>query len=89
MHRISEDQHVLSLDQERKLSGTLAFLAHNQEGPEHIPAVCIGEDSATGSLNVIFAVNKAKYSDGNDVLHSIQQGFDEIFALLARVPTGK
>ncbi|GAQ08746.1 hypothetical protein ALT_6067 [Aspergillus lentulus] len=87
MHRISEDQHVLSLDQERKLSGTLAFLAHNQEGPEHIPAVCIGEDSATGSLNVIFAVNEAKYSDGNDVLHSIQQGFDEIFALLARVPT--
>ncbi|KAF4166674.1 hypothetical protein CNMCM6936_006251 [Aspergillus lentulus] len=87
MHRISEGQHVLSLDQERKLSGTLAFLAHNQEGAEHIPAVCIGEDSAAGFLNVIFAVNKAKYSDGNDVLHSIQQGFDEIFALLARVPT--
>jgi hypothetical protein len=51
--------------------------------------VCVGEDSATGSLNVIFAVNKAKYSDGNNVLHSIQQGFDEIFALLARVSTGK
>jgi hypothetical protein len=89
MHRISEGQYVLSLDQERKLAGTLAFLAHNREGAEHIPAVCIGEDSATGSLNVIFAVNKAKYSDGNDVLLSIQQGFDEVFALLARVSTGK
>ncbi|KAF4231767.1 hypothetical protein CNMCM6457_005066 [Aspergillus fumigatiaffinis] len=89
MHRISEGQYVLSLDQERKLAGTLAFLAHNREGAEHIPAVCIGEDSATGSLNVIFAVNKAKYSDGNDVLLSIQQGFDEVFALLARVSTDR
>ncbi|KAK9546453.1 hypothetical protein V6Z88_009406 [Aspergillus fumigatus] len=89
MHRISEGQYVLSLDQERKLAGTLAFLAHNREGAEYVPAVCIGEDSATGSLNVIFAVNKANYSDGNNVLRSIQKSFDEIFALLARVSTGK
>ncbi|KAH3341625.1 hypothetical protein KXW81_004623 [Aspergillus fumigatus] len=89
MHRISEGQYVLSLDQERKLAGTLAFLAHNREGAEYVPAVCIGEDSATGSLNVIFAVNKANYSDGNNVLRSIQKSFDEIFALLARVSTGR
>ncbi|PKX96418.1 nucleic acid/nucleotide deaminase domain-containing protein [Aspergillus novofumigatus IBT 16806] len=87
IHGISSGQYVLSLDQERKLAGALAFLAHNREGAEHIPAVCIGEDSATGSLNVIFAVNKANHSDGNNVLHSIQQGFDEIFALLTRVST--
>ncbi|KAH1298372.1 hypothetical protein KXX11_007030 [Aspergillus fumigatus] len=89
MHRISEGQYVLSLDQERKLAGTLAFLAHNREGAEYVPAVCIGEDSATGSLNVIFAVNKANYSDGNNVLRSIQKSFDEIFALLARVSTDR
>ncbi|KAI9037315.1 nucleoside deaminase [Aspergillus affinis] len=64
------------------------FLAHVRENADYIPAVCIEEDQTRGILNVIFAVNKARVSDGNDVLLHAQQVFDEIFTLLAQVSTG-
>ncbi|RAL12831.1 nucleic acid/nucleotide deaminase domain-containing protein [Aspergillus homomorphus CBS 101889] len=85
--RLPEDQYAFSFDQERKVAGTLAFLAHIRGNADFIPAVCIEEDLTKGSLNVILAINKARVSDGDDVLRCAQQGFDEIFALLARVST--
>ncbi|KAL4941953.1 hypothetical protein BDV06DRAFT_235741 [Aspergillus oleicola] len=83
---VSTREHTLSLQQEHDLAKTLAFLAHIQGDAEYVPAVCLQEDKGKGSLNVLFAVNKAKLSDGDDVLHSVQKGFDEIFELLSRVP---
>ncbi|KAE8389609.1 hypothetical protein BDV23DRAFT_184213 [Aspergillus alliaceus] len=78
-------QYTLSFDRERKLAGTLAFLAHVKDDAEHIPAVCIEEDPDSASLNVILAINKAKAYDGDDVIRRVQQGFDEIFTVLARL----
>ncbi|PLB47584.1 hypothetical protein P170DRAFT_409773 [Aspergillus steynii IBT 23096] len=87
LDRLSEDQYSFSFDQERRVAGTLAFLAHIRGNADYIPAVCIEEDPAKGSLNVILAINKTKFSDGDDVLRCAQQGFDEVFTLLARVST--
>lgn len=76
---------ALSFDTERKLAGTLAFIAHSKDDVEHIPALCLEEDPKSGILNVIFAVNKASYNDGEDAVRRIQQGFERIFAILATV----
>lgn len=82
---IPRDTHRynLSFEQERSLTGTLAFLAGLKDGPEHIPAICIEEDDKTAGLNVLIAVNKAKSGDGNAVLGEIRAGFEKIFALMA------
>ncbi|KAL4864154.1 hypothetical protein BDV12DRAFT_201387 [Aspergillus spectabilis] len=75
----------LPFDTERKLAGTLAFIAHSKDDVDHIPAVCLEEDPESGSLNVIFAVNKASYNDGKDAICRIKQGFERIFAILATI----
>lgn len=82
-------KYTFSFDRERKLAGTLAFLAHIKDGADHIPAVCIEEDPNSASLNVILAVNKAKAHDGDEVIRRIQQGFDGIFTILGRLPVGE
>lgn len=76
---------TLSFDTERKLAGALAFIAHIKDDAENIPALCLEEDPESGSLNVIFAVNKASYNDGEDAICGIKQGFERIFAILATV----
>ncbi|RAL06558.1 nucleic acid/nucleotide deaminase domain-containing protein [Aspergillus homomorphus CBS 101889] len=81
----SDDRHTLSLDHERQIASTLAFLAHTRNDAEYIPAVCIEEDSKSDALNVVLAINKVTALDGNDVLHEVQRGFDALFALLAKV----
>ena len=83
------EPYSLSFGRERKLAGTLAFLAHIKDDAEHIPAVCIEEDLDSFALNVILAVNKAKAHDGDDVIHRVQQGFEGIFKVLARISSGK
>ncbi|KAL2782646.1 hypothetical protein BJX66DRAFT_350705 [Aspergillus keveii] len=76
---------TVSFDTERKLAGALAFIAHNRDDVEHIPALCLEEDPESGSLNVIFAVNKASYNDGENAIRCIKEGFERIFAILATV----
>ncbi|KAL2865220.1 nucleic acid/nucleotide deaminase domain-containing protein [Aspergillus lucknowensis] len=76
---------TLSFDTECKLACALAFIAHSKDDAEHIPAVCLEEDPESGILNVILAVNKASYKDGEDAIHYIEQGFERIFAILASV----
>ena len=80
--------YTLSFAQERGLTGTLAFLASLKDGPEHIPAVSVEEDNNLKSLNVLIAVNKSAPSDGNGVLQDLKQGFESIFAILAKVSHG-
>lgn len=84
----SRTRFTLSFDTERKLAGTLAFIAHRKDDAEHIPALCLEEDTESSSLNVILAVNKASYNDGEDAIRCIKQGFERIFAILATVSSG-
>lgn len=82
---VSGRHSTLSFDTESKLASTLAFIAHSKDDVEHIPALCLEEDTDSGSLSVIFAVNKASYNDGEDTICGIKQGFERIFAILATV----
>ena len=75
----------LPFDTERKLVGTLAFIAYMKDDVEHIPAICLEDDPVSGCLKVIFAVNKVSYNDGQDAICHIQQGLEHIFAILATV----
>ncbi|KAL5333678.1 hypothetical protein BJX70DRAFT_380326 [Aspergillus crustosus] len=81
----SKRRSTLSFDTERKLAGTLAFIAHSKDDVDHIPALCLEEDPESGILKVILAVNKASYNDGEDAICRIKQGFEHIFAILATV----
>lgn len=76
---------TLPFDTERKLVGTLAFVAYRKDDVEHIPALCLEEDIVSGCLKVIFAVNKVSYNDGENAICRIQQGLEHIFAILATV----
>jgi hypothetical protein len=75
----------LPFDTERRLVGTLAFIAHSKDDIEHIPAICLDEDAESGYLKVIFAVNKASHDDAEEAICRIQQGLEHIFAILATV----
>lgn len=75
--------YILSFDRERSLAGILAFLAQTEDDPNHIPAVCIEQVLELGSLNVLLAVNKSKWSDGDTILHHLKQCFDGLFSVLS------
>ncbi|KIM94598.1 hypothetical protein OIDMADRAFT_172370, partial [Oidiodendron maius Zn] len=85
---IRQNGYKLSFLRERSLVGTLAFLSNLKDGPDHIPAVCVEEDPDSVSLNVLVAVNKAKPSDGKEILKKLRIGFERIFALLSKVSDG-
>ncbi|OJD18822.1 hypothetical protein AJ78_01154 [Emergomyces pasteurianus Ep9510] len=84
----SETHYTLPFDAERKLAGTLAFLAYSKDDIDHIPAICLEEDPDLGALKVIFAVNKANSEDGSEAIRLIEHGFDGIFAILAGMAIG-
>ncbi|KAH7418700.1 hypothetical protein BKA64DRAFT_206828 [Cadophora sp. MPI-SDFR-AT-0126] len=86
--QIRQNGYSLSLLRERSLTGTLAFLSSLKDGPEHIPAVCVQEDPQSRFLNVLLAVNKARPSDGKEVLQTLKAGFERIFVLLSQVSDG-
>lgn len=77
--------YALSLHRERGLASTLAFLAQTEDYPDHIPAVCVEQCTNSTNLNILFAVNKSRWDDGDSILHDLRQGFDKIFSVLARV----
>lgn len=85
----STGHYSLSFEQERTLTGVLAFLAGSKDGPEYIPGICVEEDQEEGRLNVLIAVNKKKPGEGNTVLEEIQYGFNRIFALLQNISSSK
>ncbi|KAK8134629.1 hypothetical protein PG984_006641 [Apiospora sp. TS-2023a] len=79
-----KEGYTLSFEQERRLSGVLAFLSSIRNDPNYIPAVCLQETN-TSSLDVFFAVNKGRHVDGNDVLRELEHGFKNLFAVLSQV----
>ncbi|OOO03846.1 Heterokaryon incompatibility [Aspergillus oryzae] len=82
-HSDSARNYELSVDKERSLVGTLAFLAQTEEDPNHIPAICVEQD--TDRLNVLIAINKAKWSDGDSILHVLEERLNIIFAIMQTV----
>lgn len=78
-----QKDYILSFERERSLVGILAFLAQTEDDPNHIPAVCIEQALEPGGLNVLLAVNKNKWSDGDTILHDLKQHFDGLFSVLS------
>jgi len=75
-------EYVLPFSKERGLTGVLAFLAKTKDGCDHIPAVCVGQNSSGTNLDVILAINKRTYADGDDILQKLETGFEQIFQIL-------
>jgi hypothetical protein len=80
--------YTLSFEQERGLTGTLAFLSHLKDDPDHIPRICVEENPDSALLSVLLAVNKVKPEDGNQVHQNLKAGLESIFKILSRTSNG-
>jgi hypothetical protein len=80
--------YTLPFTTERNLTGTFAFLSNAKDDPDHIPAVCVKENSESSSISVLLAVNKSKPADGNEVLQELKHSFERISAILSEVADG-
>ncbi|KAK7753362.1 hypothetical protein SLS62_004652 [Diatrype stigma] len=85
---IQQTGYALPLDREKVLVGMLAYLAHTDDNPNTIPAICIEEVPKAACLRVLLAVNKAREESNKKILDNLQKRFDELFALLAKVDDG-
>ena len=80
--------YSMSYTQERDLASTLAFLSNTKGNPNHVPALCVEEDPNLASLNIMLAVNRAKWEDGTEVLQDTKQSLEKIFTILSEVSEG-
>lgn len=76
--------YTLPFATERGLAGTLAFISSIRDDPNHIPAVCVGEEPGSNYVKIFLAVNKTGVNDGNGMLFDVKQAFDELFRILAK-----
>jgi len=83
-----EQGYTLSLAEERRLVETLAFLSNDREDANHIPALCIQQNSQTSSFEVLLAVNRLDGHDGDQHIERLKTGYENIFAQLAGNKTG-
>lgn len=81
-HLSINQEYVLPFSKERGLTEVLAFLAKTKDGWDHIPAVCVKQDSSGTTLNVILAINKRTYTDGDDILQNLKTSFEKVFQIL-------
>ncbi|CBY00631.1 hypothetical protein LEMA_P017610.1 [Plenodomus lingam JN3] len=81
-HR-QEDDYTLPLAREQRLASILAFLANTRVDTNHIPALCLKENSQ--SIDVLVAVNKTTWEDGRSNLLELQRHFEQLFAILSAV----
>jgi|SRR5690242_3142994 len=86
--RIRQGNYSLSFTEERDLASILGFLSSMIDDPNHVPALCL-EERTDLSLNVMLAVNKTSWGDGNVLLQNLRQRLDEIFAILSEVSEGR
>jgi hypothetical protein len=80
-----DKNYTLSINTERKLAGTLTYLAHNKDDVDHIPAICLAQDPYLGLLNVLVAVNNSSSADGHEAFIRVKEAFENIFATLAKI----
>ena len=81
--------YSLSVEEERRLVTTLAFLSYVKDDPDHVPAVCAGQHIGSCTLNIFIAVNRVSAKDGVQSLQKCKNGFEELFATLTRVEIRK
>lgn len=82
-NRLSNDrEYVLPFSKELGLTEVLAFMAKTKDGWDYIPAVCVKQDPSGTALDVILAVNKRTYSDGDDILRDLKISFERVFQIL-------
>jgi hypothetical protein len=84
---IRQGTYSLSFARERILASTLAFLSGRND-PNHVTALCIEDNPELASLNVVLAVNRARWEDGNEVLQDLKQSLEKIFAVLSEISEG-
>ena len=82
-HLPRREDYILSFEREHNLAGVLAFLAQTEDDPNHIPAVCIEQNLELGGLNVLLAINKSKWCDGDTILQDLKQRFQRLFSVLS------
>ncbi|KAJ4286506.1 hypothetical protein N0V90_013206 [Kalmusia sp. IMI 367209] len=87
--RFRHRSYTLSFTEERNIASTLAFLCNTTGNPNHVPALCVEENSDLASLNVMLAVNRAKWEDGKEVLQNMKQNLDKIFKILSEISEGE
>lgn len=58
--------YSLSFEQEEKLASVLAFLSNTKNDCNHVPALCVEENLASGSLDVVLIV-------GSELLEDLKQ----------------
>lgn len=74
--------YVLTFEDERLLSSTLGYLASVSDKSDYIPAVAIEQNIDGTELDLLIAVNRASYQDGQQTLLRMREGFMNIFAQL-------
>lgn len=86
---VRRQDYTLSLEMERKLTSTLAFLSNVKDDRSHIPAVAIVEGVPLSRLRVLLAVNEKSHGDGNQILRNIKAGFETILSALSETSQGE
>ncbi|KAJ5115343.1 hypothetical protein NUU61_001102 [Penicillium alfredii] len=82
-NRLSNDQeYILPFSKELGLTEVLAFIAKTKDGWDYIPAVCVKQNPSGTALDVILAINKRTYSDGDDILRNLKVNFEQVFQIL-------
>ncbi|KAI0403327.1 hypothetical protein F4802DRAFT_292726 [Xylaria palmicola] len=76
-------QFSLPFTVEERLAGVFAFLAKLEDGPDHIPAVCLQETPENHRMNVLVAVNQGSCNDGKSYLADIKESFERILGALS------
>lgn len=77
--------YTLPLRLENSLAAVLAYLAHTDDDPNHIPAACIQELPETGTLRLLLAVNRENSTSAREYISNVKNRFEDIFALLVPI----
>jgi len=80
-HLSTSQKYALPFLNELELTEVLAFMAKTKDGWDHIPAVCVKQNPSGTALNVILAINKKTYADGDDILRNMKRSFEEVFKI--------
>lgn len=78
---------ALSLQDEKSLTSTLAFLSSIRDDAMRVTAVCVEEKKA--GVVVMIAANAKHSHNSSPYLDAVKEGFDKIFRSLNRETPGK